>query len=229
MAKFAYARPAELEVSGQASSVDASIRPVRLQEPRGRGMVVDQAGQWEPGWRLSRQNQESKCSVGPWRLAGLLSPQLRTVPLRTLLRIRMLIARSWAVSWCLYRLHGIRLIGPPGEQVWYFAYGANMHDSSFRGWRGMSPVEWRPGRVHGYQLRFNLPGWPRGRAAPANLHAHPQADVWGVLYAISRHDLLRLDASEGVPWWRYRPLWIDAGTQRATDFGPRPTSRRVMR
>jgi gamma-glutamylcyclotransferase len=129
---------------------------------------------------------------------------------RTLLRLRMLIARSWAVSWCLYRLYGIPLIGPPGQQVWYFAYGANMHDSAFRGWRGISPLEWRAGRVRGYQLRFNLPGWPRGRAAPANLHAHPQAEVWGVLYAITRRDLLRLDASEGIPWWRYRPLWLDA-------------------
>ena len=130
--------------------------------------------------------------------------------LRTLLKIRMLIARSWALSWCLYRLHGLRLIGPPGEHVWYFAYGANMHDSAFRGWRGMSPSEWRAGRVHGYRLRFNLKGWPRGKAAPANLHADSQAEVWGVLYLITRRDLVRLDASEGVPWWHYRPLWLDA-------------------
>jgi hypothetical protein len=33
-------------------------------------------------------------------------------------------------------LRGIRLIGPPREEIWYFAYGTNMHDSAFRQWRG---------------------------------------------------------------------------------------------
>jgi cation transport regulator ChaC len=130
--------------------------------------------------------------------------------LRTLLKFSGLIASSWALSWCLYRLHGIRLIGPPREEIWYFAYGANMHDSAFRQWRGMCPCEWRPGRVRGYRLRFNLEGPPRGKATYANLCADPAAEVWGVLYKITRRDLVRLDATEGVPWWRYRPLWLDA-------------------
>ena len=52
--------------------------------------------------------------------------------LRTLLKFSGFIASSWVLSWCLYRLHGIRLIGPPREEIWYFAYGANMHDSAFR-------------------------------------------------------------------------------------------------
>jgi cation transport regulator ChaC len=84
-----------------------------------------------------------------------------------LLKFSGLIASSWALSWCLYRLHGIRLIGP-------------------------------------------FEGRPRGKAAPANLCADPAAEVWGVLYKITRRDLVRLDATEGVPWWRYRPLWLDA-------------------
>jgi gamma-glutamylcyclotransferase len=88
---------------------------------------------------------------------------------RLLLRLSGLFARSWTLSWCLYRLRGIRLIGPPGVSIWYFAYGANMHDSAFRGWRGMHPSEWRPGRVRGYRLRFNLEGHLRGKGAPANL------------------------------------------------------------
>ena len=130
--------------------------------------------------------------------------------LRTLLKFSGLIASSWALSWCLYRLHGIRLVGPPHEEIWYFAYGANMHDSAFREWRRMCPSEWRPGRVRGYRLRFNLEG-PRGGSTPyANLCADPAAEVWGVLYKITRRDLVRLGATEGVPWWRYRPLWLDA-------------------
>ena len=130
--------------------------------------------------------------------------------LRTLLKFSGFIASSWVLSWCLYRLYGIRLIGPPREEIWYFAYGANMHDSAFRERRGMCPREWRPGLVRGYRLRFNLDGRPRGKAAPANLCADPAGEVWGVLYKITRRDLVRLDATEGVPWWRYRPLWLDA-------------------
>lgn len=128
--------------------------------------------------------------------------------IRLLLGLSALLARSWTLAWCIYQLYGMRLIGPPEERIWYFAYGANMHDSVFRTWRGMRPFEWRVGRVRGYRLRFNLQGWPRGRAAPANLHADPQAEVWGVLYAITRRDLVRLDATEGVPYWHYRPLWL---------------------
>jgi len=59
-------------------------------------------------------------------------------------------------------------------------------------------------------LRFNLEGRPKGKAAPANLAASDsRAEVWGVLYAITRQDLLLLDASEGVPGRRYRHLWLD--------------------
>jgi gamma-glutamylcyclotransferase (GGCT)/AIG2-like uncharacterized protein YtfP len=130
--------------------------------------------------------------------------------LRFLLKLNGLLSKSWTLSWCLYRLHGIRLIGPPSASVWYFAYGANMHDSAFREWRGMRALEWLPGRVRWYRLRFNLEGRPMGKATPPNLYADPQAEVWGVLYKISRRDLVRLDATEGVPWWRYRQLWLDA-------------------
>ena len=128
--------------------------------------------------------------------------------LRTLLKLNGLMASSWVLPWCVYRLHGIRLIGPPHEEIWYFAYGANMHDSAFRDWRGMRPREWRAGRVRGYRLRFNLMA-PRGKAAYANMSADPAEEVWGVLYKITRRDLVRLEATEGVPWGGYRPCWLD--------------------
>jgi gamma-glutamylcyclotransferase len=125
-------------------------------------------------------------------------------------KLRRLVARSWTLSWCYYRLHDLPLVGPPHEAVWYFAFGANMHHSAFRERRGMRPLDWQPGRVRGYRLRFNLEGRPKGRAAPANLFPDRQAEVWGVLYKITRRDLLRLDATEGVPGPRYRPLWIES-------------------
>lgn len=125
-------------------------------------------------------------------------------------RLRTQLARSWLLSRVHYRLRGLELGGRPRDVVWYFAYGANMHDSAFLDRRGMRPMEWRPGRVAGWRLRFNLEGRPRGKAAPANLCADDGAEVWGVLYRITRADLLHLDATEGVPGRRYRHLWLSA-------------------
>ncbi len=127
-----------------------------------------------------------------------------------MIKPRRLVAKSWALSRLYYRWHGLRLAGPAREPVWYFAFGANMHDSAFRERRGMRPAEWRAGRVKGYRLRFNLEGRPRGRAAPANVAPDPGAEVWGVLYRITRKQLLHLDSTEGVPGRRYRHLWVEA-------------------
>ena len=125
-------------------------------------------------------------------------------------KARRFVARSWALSWFYYRLHGLTLAGRPGDQVWYFAYGANMHDRAFRERRRMRPVEQRVGRILDYRLRFNLEGRPKGRAAPANLSPEAEAEVWGVLYKVTCRDLLRLDSTEGVPGRGYQPQWFEA-------------------
>jgi cation transport regulator ChaC len=120
------------------------------------------------------------------------------------------ILRTWPLARLWYRVWGLRLDGRPGERIWYFAYGANMHDSAFRERRGMRPAEWRSGRIRGYRLRFNLDGRPKGRAAPANISEDPDLEVWGVLYWITRRDLVRLNASEGIPGRRYKPIVVPA-------------------
>lgn len=120
------------------------------------------------------------------------------------------IARSWWLSRAWYRLFGVRLEGRPDDEVWYFAFGANMHERVFRERRRMRPGRWRPGRIVDYRLRFNLEGRPKGRAAPANIEPHPGSEVWGVLYRITRRDLLWLDHTEAVPLWRYTHLWTEA-------------------
>ena len=102
------------------------------------------------------------------------------------------------------------LSGRPSDQVWYLAYGSNMHHSAFRERRGMRPTEWRVGRIQGYRLRFNLEGRPKGKAAPANISPDPGGEVWGVLYRITWRELLRLDSTEGVPGRHYRHVWIPA-------------------
>lgn len=125
-------------------------------------------------------------------------------------RLRPAIGRSWLLSRLWYRLHGLRIEGRLGDEVWYFASGANMHDSAFRGRRGMCPLEWRAGRIRGYRLRFKLEGRPIGKAAPASICLDPEAEVWGVLYRITRAGLVQLDSTEGVPGPRYRHFWLDA-------------------
>jgi gamma-glutamylcyclotransferase len=123
---------------------------------------------------------------------------------------RRLIAQSWILSRLYYPLHGARLVGRPNDEIWYFAYGANMHEATFRARRGIRPFECRPGYVKGYRLRFNLEGRPKGKAAPANLHRDLDAEVWGVLYRLTRRELIRLDSTEGVPGRGYRHLLVDA-------------------
>jgi cation transport regulator ChaC len=125
-------------------------------------------------------------------------------------KLRRLIAKSWILSRCYYPLRGHRLSGRAKDEIWYFAYGANMHDSAFRVRRRILPLECRSGRIKGYRLRFNLGGRPNGKAAPANLQPDPDAEVWGVLYRITRRDLIRLDSTEGVPGRGYRHVAIEA-------------------
>ena len=107
--------------------------------------------------------------------------------------------KSWMAACLYYRLWDMALEGGPGDEVWYFAFGANMHDSAFRDRRRMTPDEWRAGRIKGCRLRFNL----NGRAAP-------DAEAGGVFYKITRGDLVRLDSTEGVPGRHYRHLWVEA-------------------
>ncbi len=98
-------------------------------------------------------------------------------------RWRQWLARSWLLSVCHYRLRGMPIAGRPHDEVWYFAYGANMNDEAFLVRRGMKPLEWRVGRARGYRLRFNLDGRPIGKAAPANLCADTAGEVWACCIA----------------------------------------------
>ena len=123
-------------------------------------------------------------------------------------RLRRVMARSWVLSRWYYRFHRLELTGRASDTAWYFAYGSNMHDSAFIERRRMRPLEWRVARLKGYRLRFNLDGIPKGRAAPANISPDAGAEVWGVLYRITRREMLRLNSTEGVPGGAYHPTWL---------------------
>ena len=135
-------------------------------------------------------------------------PQLKRVRApRRARRLWVSIAtRAWPLAQLWYRSWGLRLDGRPEDAIWYFAYGANMHHSTFIERRHMRPSEQRVGRLPGYRLRFNLDGIPRGRAAPANIQADRESEVWGVLYRITNRELVRLNVTEGVPGPRYQPV-----------------------
>jgi gamma-glutamylcyclotransferase len=126
------------------------------------------------------------------------------------IRWRRLVAKSWVASRLQYRRHGLMLEGRPSDQVWYFAYGSNMHKGTFEVRRGIVPLERRVGRLEGYRLRFNLEGRPKGKAAPANICVAPGCEVWGALYRITRRDLLRLNSTEGIPGRGYKPIVLAA-------------------
>ncbi|MSU90319.1 gamma-glutamylcyclotransferase [Rhodobacteraceae bacterium 2CG4] len=119
------------------------------------------------------------------------------------------ILRVWPPARLWYRSWGLRLEGRPADEVWYFAFGANMNDSVFLGRRKMKPLEWRVGRAPGYRLRFNLHGRPKGLSAPANIAPAPGEEVRGVLYRMTCRDVVWLHSTEGVPGWRYYPVWLD--------------------
>ena len=94
-----------------------------------------------------------------------------------------------------------------------------MHEGTFRVRRGIQPLEFRRACLDGYRLRFNLAGRPKGRAAPANLWPDRAAQVWGVVYRISRRDLMRLDLTEGVPGrgYRHTTVTVEADDGRMLD------------
>ncbi|MBL4824964.1 MAG: gamma-glutamylcyclotransferase [SAR324 cluster bacterium] len=121
-----------------------------------------------------------------------------------------IILRVWPLAQLWYLLWGLKLEGQPSDEVWYFAFGANMNNSVFLERRKMSQKEWRVGRIKDYRLRFNLEGHPKGKAAPANIEPFPGEEVWGILYLITRLEMVWLNSTEGVPGWRYRPVWLEA-------------------
>jgi hypothetical protein len=75
--------------------------------------------------------------------------------MRVWFKLRRLIATSWVLSRCCHPRRGARLRGRPNDEIWYFAYGAKMHDGAFRAPRGIQPLECC-GHIKGYGLEQTL-------------------------------------------------------------------------
>lgn len=95
------------------------------------------------------------------------------------------------------------------EPVWMFAYGANMCDGVLVARRGIMVLESLPAYIDGYRLCFDLPGVPWLEPVFANIAPAHGERVHGVLRAMSRQDLRRLDAME-ASGESYEHIQLDA-------------------
>lgn len=83
------------------------------------------------------------------------------------------------------------------SDVWYFAYGSNLHPSRRLTRAAISSIESVPGRLPGWRLAFNMPGVPPAEPAMANICPDPKAEVHGLLMRLGRGDFDALVRSEG--------------------------------
>lgn len=87
--------------------------------------------------------------------------------------------------------------GPSGD-VWYFAYGSNLHPTR-RETRAakISPLASEPGVLPGWRLVFDAPGVPPAEPAMASLCRDEAREVHGLLLRLRGPEFARLVASEG--------------------------------
>src|SRR6266446_6213315 len=98
------------------------------------------------------------------------------------------------------------------SQLWYFAYGSNLHPSIFLERRQMRPLATGWGWIEGYRLCFDIPVGP-GERAVANLAADPGTRTYGALYLLTVEDFDRLDRTEGVHFEVYRRIGVEVITE----------------
>jgi hypothetical protein len=96
------------------------------------------------------------------------------------------------------------------DDVWYFAYGANMSSRVLAGRRGVHPAASEAARLNGHRLVFDLRGVPHFEPGFASVQACARGEcadddhVEGVLYRLRARDLRVVEVTESS---RYR--WLD--------------------
>ena len=78
---------------------------------------------------------------------------------------------------------------------WYFAYGANMHDSVLTR-RGVRSLNAMPGVLEGYKRTLQMPGIRFAEPRFATLIESSRSRVHGVVHEMTGDDLLLLDRYE---------------------------------
>lgn len=92
---------------------------------------------------------------------------------------------------------GVGGVTQPSGDVWYFAYGSNLHPRRRQSWVGSGALETEPGLLRGWRLAFDVPGVPPADPAMASVRRDDQADVHGLLIRLGRRDFEALVRSEG--------------------------------
>lgn len=82
-------------------------------------------------------------------------------------------------------------------EVWYFAYGSNLHPDRRRSRAGLSPLASERGTLPGWRLVFDAPGVPPAEPAMASIRRDAEAEVHGLLLRLRCHEFAALVASEG--------------------------------
>ena len=107
------------------------------------------------------------------------------------------------------------------DHAWYFAYGSNMHPSTFEGRRGITPRRALVACLSGWRLVLDKPPLLPIGESMANVVPDGASRVWGVAYEITEADLGHVDLTEGVLIGNYRRVavriehgegWLDAST-----------------
>lgn len=100
---------------------------------------------------------------------------------------------------------------PPKDTVLYLAYGSNLCSQTFKGQRGIKPLNARNVLVPELELCFDLPGIPYNEPCFANTRLRTVTRPWndksynvqyqkglvGVVYEVTREDYAKIIASEG--------------------------------
>ena len=105
----------------------------------------------------------------------------------------------WLLSKWRYRAHGLELEGRPSAASGISPMARICMTAPFRSAAACARSN---GASEGFGLSAALQLYGRAadrQTAPANISLDAAAEVWGVLYRITRREMLRLDASEGVP------------------------------
>jgi len=81
--------------------------------------------------------------------------------------------------------------------VWYFAYGSNLHPQRRATRAELSPIALAAGTLGGWRLVFDMPGVPPAEPAMASIRRDPTSEVHGLLLRLRAVDFAALIRSEG--------------------------------
>jgi hypothetical protein len=103
---------------------------------------------------------------------------------------------------------------------WYFAYGSNMQEATFRGRRGIGWTRALAARAPGWRLVLDKLSIVPMAGGVASLVADAEAETFGVLYELGADEMAQVDLSEGVLIGHYQRIEIAVEPLAGGD-GPR--------